>query len=304
MFDEVFGIVPESPYEGPYGMEPLDYGRAAIPVPAANKPENKEAEKKDIIKNPEGTEGPEYPLGGREGPEGGKDPQLDESLDYDDDVSDERTREKLSYRLLEASGDEDLAKSFADAIFSLYREDRGIVFAFDNYLGNGRSKKAIELLDVINDLKSDRRYSGFLNNVEVMRFDPARGMKSVKERVEAGDLVFTFARNTQETRQNLADVEDAPNLMLSYIDEREILTLLDFGEIYYPLFEVVTISLSMYVDRMTLDDIAAIEEGLAIKASRQGRAMVFMILPTIKRFDTRQEMIRYYALKRKMLIAA
>ncbi|MBD3295975.1 MAG: hypothetical protein GF392_01250 [Candidatus Omnitrophica bacterium] len=220
---------------------------------------------------------------------------------------DEILEEEIRYRILEASADEAFARAFADAVFSFYREKRKIVFAFDAYLGGGQSSKALELVEVVNELKADQRYAGFLENIDVMRFDTTRGergLKSLRERIDSGALVFSFAADTSQARRGLESLQNDPDHKLSFINEKEVWQLLATEKVYYPLFEIVTITLSRYIDEMNIEDIKEISEEIALRTKQEGGALVFTILPSIRRFETNSELLRHYAMKKKLLLAA
>ncbi|MFH1877758.1 MAG: hypothetical protein ABH883_03020 [Candidatus Omnitrophota bacterium] len=214
----------------------------------------------------------------------------------------------IRYKLLEASGDKDFAEAFADAVFSFYREKRRIVFAFDVYLGERQGEKGIKLIEMIEDLKSDHRYSEFLGNMEVIRFDTTRrdkkGLKSLQERIDMGALVFSFARDTGQARKNLKDMGNRNNHRLSYINDRKVSEILCTEKVYYPIFEIVTITLARYMDEMPLEEIKNVGEKAAITAEEQGGMLIFTILPSIKHFETNKEQVQYYAAKKQILLAA
>ncbi|MBD3427038.1 MAG: biotin/lipoyl-binding protein, partial [Candidatus Omnitrophica bacterium] len=218
-----------------------------------------------------------------------------------------RAQTEIRYRLLEASGDKAFANAFADAIFSFYREKRKIVFAFDSYLGGGQGTKAIKLLEMVDDLKADNRYAEFLENIEVMRFDTSRGekgLRALREKINSGALVFSFARDTAEARDNMKNMINDPDHKLSFINEEMVSRILSTEKVYYPLFEIVTITLARYIDEMSIDDIQDIGEKIAVRAQVEGGALIFTILTSIKRFETNRELLQHYAMKKKVLLAA
>lgn len=306
-FRQTFGIDPADPYDPAYGIEPLSYGRPAgqggtarenTVTSGSERPLKGRLAQRHAIKETE-----RYPAGQK---------QLKEkkgTVSMPDEAV-ERTKkriEEMRYRLIESSGDKDLARAFADAVFSLYREDRKIVFAFDNYLGGAGGARAVGVLRSIEKLRKDDRYAGFLKNIEIMRFDSSRGERSLgalRSSIDSGDLVFLFARDTKPSRENLKDIENERDVRVSYINEEQVSGLVSAGAVYYPLFEIVTITLARYVDEMTLDEISDIAGEMAVNAREEGRVLIFTILPSIKRFETDREMIRYYAIKRRLLEAA
>jgi hypothetical protein len=303
MFDEVFGIVPESPHEEPYGMEPLGYGGHVVPA-GPQKPEF------SGLKENEGDEvGPAETAPQATNviaPEPVRHAEKDPGSEFEK-LSQKADRAEIRYRLLEASGDAAFANAFADAIFSFYREKRKIVLAFDVYLGGGQGTKALDIFKLIKKLKSDNRYASFLENIEVIRIDPSRGeqgLRSLKENIDSGSLVFTFAKDTVQARESLDGIKNTPNVKLSYINEEDVAEFLVIDRVYYPIFEIVTIAIAKYIDELDVEDIREISEEIAVMASEEGRVMVFRILPSIRRFETNGEMMKFYAMKRDLLVAA
>ena len=210
---------------------------------------------------------------------------------------------EIQCRLLEASGDEALANAFTDAIFSFYREGPEVVLAFDSCLGGGYAKKAIAIFDVIDDLKRDSKYGDFLKKIEVISFDPARESGSLENKIKAGALVFTFARDNDGVIQNIQDISQNARVIQTYIDETQISALLGAENIYYPLFEIVTMSLARHIDQLSIEEIDKISRSVEISAREAGGKVIFTILPPIKRFEY-YELLRFYAHKKKVLISA
>jgi hypothetical protein len=133
-----------------------------------------------------------------------------------------------------------------------------------------------------------------------MPFDPSKGMRSIKEKIGSGALVFTFARNTDEVRGLMRELEEASPIKPSYIDDKEIT-----GRVYYPLFEIVTMALARYFDEDTVADLEKIALDIGIKLEEDDRGVwIFRLLPAIKRFETERELREYFANKRKVLEAA
>jgi multidrug efflux pump subunit AcrA (membrane-fusion protein)/outer membrane protein TolC len=309
-FEDVFGIGPDKTgaHEAPYGMEPLGYAYRGHVFPASYTPDTDGSYSHEYEDGPSPV--PAAPVAGPSNSDGSGTYAADngktESVTYNA-APEEAARAEIRYRLLEASGDEDFARAFADAVFSFYREKRDIVFAFDVSLGGGQGTKALELLTLIQDLKADHRYARFLDNIEMIRFDPSRGekgLRSLRERTDSGALVFSFAKDNAQARKNLSEVKNDPNVKMSFIDEQEVSSFLLTEIVYYPLFEVVTIALARYIDEMTIEDIKEIGREVAIKAREEEGMLIFTLLPSIKRFDTNREILQYYAFKKKLLIAA
>jgi hypothetical protein len=127
-------------------------------------------------------------------------------------------------------------------------------------------------------------------------------MRSLKEKIESGALVFTFARNTDEVRKYMKEMEGISPIKPSYIDDKEIT-----GLVYYPLFEVVTMALARYFDNNTVADLKeiALKIGIKLEEDNNNRDVwIFRLLPAIKRFETEHELREYFANKRKILEAA
>ncbi|MEA1997598.1 MAG: hypothetical protein U9N45_08150, partial [Gemmatimonadota bacterium] len=166
-FNEVLDIDPENPHIEPYGIPPMGYGAPKKQPTTPTVDDADDDENGNWVPEDEKDEDPPAKLPGKA------------SLE----------RSGVHYRLLEASGDEELANAFADGIFSMYREKREIVFAFDRYLGGSQGPKAIRIFEAIDELKKEYPKSGFLQNITQIKFDPSRIGGTLKEKIDSKALV-------------------------------------------------------------------------------------------------------------------
>jgi hypothetical protein len=216
------------------------------------------------------------------------------------------TAEVKRYWMLHDASEYGFAAAIKDAAASSYREKGEIIFAFDQYLGGESGKEAVKFFDaakeIIDEIRMDPKNAGRLRNIKIVPFDPSKGMRSLKEKIESGALVFTFARNTDEVRKYMKEMEGISPIKPSYIDDKEIT-----GLVYYPLFEVVTMALARYFDNNTVADLKeiALKIGIKLEEDNNNRDVwIFRLLPAIKRFETEHELREYFANKRKILEAA
>jgi hypothetical protein len=214
------------------------------------------------------------------------------------------TADVKRYWMLHDASEYGFAAAIKDAAASSYREKGEIIFAFDQYLGGESGREAVKFFDaakeIIDQIRRDPRNAGRIKSVRIMPFDPSKGMRSLKDKIGSGALVFTFARNTDEVRGLMKELEEASPIKPSYIDEKEIT-----GRVYYPLFEIVTMALARYFDKDTVTDLERIAMSIGIKLEEDSRGVwIFRLLPAIKRFDTEKKMREYYAHKREILKAA
>ena len=230
-----------------------------------------------------------------QGPAGAEDSQSGAS--YNDGPPEEwkaPARDAVRYRLLDATDDKGFADAFADAIDSFYREKKKVILAFDSRLGGGYARKARAIFDIIDEL-------GLIGKVEVIDFNPLGELKALKDKIADDRLVFTFTRNTEDVRLAMQDIENSGRIKQTYIDEAQISGLFGIENVYYPLFEIVTIALSKDRDRLSIEEIREIAGKVNMQADGTDSLLIFTILPPTEKIKTEQDLVRKYANKKELL---
>jgi len=187
-----------------------------------------------------------------------------------------------------------VAASFRDKLLSVLTEKK-VVLLFEDGIGKSNSNKILDVVRVIKQLKKDPRYKGFLKNLVIQKASSKKIARTIDKYRGVNTEVFLFARNSE--REVLKNIESRTHA--TYIDEKEY-----DSNCYYPLAEIVTISLSQYIDASTLDNIKGLLEELHIAdSSKPGGPIIFTLLPDAEKFD-RQDLIKKFAALKRALIAA
>ncbi|MFC1570581.1 metallophosphoesterase [Candidatus Omnitrophota bacterium] len=195
---------------------------------------------------------------------------------------------------------ESLAHSFIGKILSIAATKK-VVLSFDDKLAGTYSEKVLDIVLELEKLKKDPRYAGILKNVTVIKAPPKRLELRLKEHMaDEKTMVFMFARKTE--RDVLKGLESKVNTI--YIDESTKKDLLFSKDSYYPLLEVVTITLARVLGSVSDEDIEGILERINIESiNEEGGALVFKLLPKASEVDP-QALIQSYAALKRFLKAA
>jgi|GEM_PF-3752163 len=176
----------------------------------------------------------------------------------------------------------EMARQLCDEILSLLLTKK-VVLAFDD----GLHCKAV--IAVIKALKDDGRFKDLLKNLEIIKAPVARLAPRLEERIRDGAEVFVFAR--QSKRNKLKSVEGRAHA--AYISEGSFSPYS-----YYPLLEIVTITLAGYKDGHVIKEALKIAKALNIKAITKNKgAFRFVLLPSAERYSIRELAERYGRLK-------
>ncbi|MBN2452919.1 MAG: hypothetical protein JXB40_01485 [Candidatus Omnitrophica bacterium] len=174
-----------------------------------------------------------------------------------------------------------------------------VVFAFDSGMGGAYSAKVNAVMETLESLKKDPRYSGLLeNNLIVFSSVPKNLAAKVEEHIKDGSVVFTFARLCE--KEALAAVEG--RVIPSYVDVPG-----SFPEdAYIPVPEIAAIALGRYLnicDPSTMPEYMLNEINIS-KIDPQGDLLIFRLLPKPLLINTEEESVRRYLLLKRFLEAA
>lgn len=185
---------------------------------------------------------------------------------------------------------DEVSRNMVEGILSLSLSKK-VVIAFDDKLGGLQSRTILSVFNELEDLKSDPKFEKILKNLRIVVASPERLASEVREFKEQGCEVFMFARTTE--RQTLAQAENASRA--TYIDEAAF--PLYESDAYYPLAEIVTVSLAQALDPLSLDQLTTALKDMNIKPAVKDGIYIFTLLPPSERFDPQELLQRYARLK-------
>jgi len=191
---------------------------------------------------------------------------------------------------------ESLVKSFVEKVLSLLVTKR-IVLVFDNGL---KDRKAIGIFEMVKYLKTKPVFKRLLKNLHIIVCGPDRIRFKVQEYFgDEKTEIFVFARRTRSA--DVKELEGYRTFHPCYIDDSE------FDETandYYPLLEMVTLTLAEYIDAAALDNMTELVKELGVEImARDGRAIIFKVLPKPGPHDY-HALIQRYARLKELLRAA
>jgi len=192
-----------------------------------------------------------------------------------------------------------------------------VVLAFDKGLGKIYSKKILSngktysktILLVVKELdrlKKKKRFKELLKNVVIIDDEPQNFSSELEKYINDENAeVFMFARQTDSVKKTLKKIEKEVHAV--YIDEipeeKENISSKELP--YYPLPEIVTITLAQFIKSDILDSIpTAILKEMNIESAKEDDGVLFFtVLPKAKRM-TETELIQYYAALKRALKSA
>ncbi len=201
----------------------------------------------------------------------------------------------------------ELAQNLIETIASILITKKRLVLAFHSNIAGLQNKRPQLFLRQLEELKKAEEFSRLLENLVIVSFNSQEDLNKKLEanRISAGDvdhnLVFTFAPNAERT--NLKDLSQAINAV--FIDDGKDLDPLLY---YYPLFEIITITLVKYLHDYTRGDIYNIMKDLKIDPKTlniaeisdemSGAFLIFTLIPKAGRYDMGQRVERYALISR------
>ncbi|MBF0215716.1 MAG: AAA family ATPase [Candidatus Omnitrophica bacterium] len=206
---------------------------------------------------------------------------------------------KMHAKALVAAGDisspEMTAKLIVDKLLSRAMTGK-IALAFDKDLGGQNSTIILSVFEELARLKKTRKFRRILENVEVVIGEPAELAKNIDDLMTRDFEVFMFARETERERF----LKKEEGMRAVYVNESAHPDMA-----YYPLAEIVAISLAQAFDPKTIERIGKAFEKLNISPENINRvtALVFTLIPEAVELD-KQEYIRRYAVLKRYLKAA
>jgi hypothetical protein len=188
--------------------------------------------------------------------------------------------------LRDLESEDQVVQTIVEKILSMALTKK-VVLAFDPRLGGMHSAKIRAVFEVIEELKKDPKFEKFLRtrNVEVLT-----KLNDVTKFAGADNAeVFVFAGDS-------LGIPAAANVHTTIIDEKGFPS-----NAYYPLAEIVAITLANFLDSSTLDRAKAIANKLNIESITEADGhLVFTLLPSAKEHEF-QELVRRYARLKELL---
>lgn len=117
----------------------------------------------------------------------------------------------------------------------------------------------------------------------------------LKDYIKEGAEIFVFARGSERDK-----IETLVGKVHStYINENNFPI-----NAYYPIMEIVTITLAQFMDGQTIKQIPCALDKLNIKSVIENDGtLIFTLLPKAKQYDTR-DLIKQYSILKKLLESA
>ncbi|MFQ5952766.1 MAG: hypothetical protein ACE5JK_05100, partial [Candidatus Omnitrophota bacterium] len=203
---------------------------------------------------------------------------------------------------------EQLATSFVEMVTSKalaveegQQEPRKLVLAFDKNIDN---ESALNLIQELKDLKRNPNYRAILQNLEIV-IEKTEDLPGELDQYAGKDnaTVFVFAPKT--SREKLASLEANKNVNAAYMELEDAFEAYH----YYPLIEVVTMTLARYLtkdpgylNRFTVEELNRMNIATKPEEVEEG-ILIFKLLPRIERYQHDQRLDRY-ALLRQFIEAA
>jgi hypothetical protein len=166
---------------------------------------------------------------------------------------------------------------------------RKTVLAFDNSLGGMNSQKVLDVFQELKKAAGNSTLGKLLERTVVIVSDADKISTEIGPYADNGNNdVFLFVKDDNARKIQTGDVN-------VYVAERNEKDLTFEG--YYPLAEIVIISLASRMRPSIIKDMASLTEGLGISTDAGRRKMIFTILPDMERYDHREAIKRYARLK-------
>ncbi|MBN1526963.1 MAG: HAD hydrolase-like protein [Candidatus Omnitrophica bacterium] len=191
-----------------------------------------------------------------------------------------------------------------------------LVLAFESnvamYQNNSPLKKLLEALE---ELKKHPRYKGMLGNLELV-MAPAEKLPGElnKYKDDRHANVFVFATEDKETRKKLERIEGKVNRV--YIKEKDEKGARFHARAYYPIAEIVVITLAQHFDKLVKEGETARTlniDGKPFELCRvnieslsveEGGAIIMSLVPDAVPYDNEKDLVQRYAAMKPFLEAA
>lgn len=204
-------------------------------------------------------------------------------------ISAEYSRERIMRGL---STDEGTIRLIMESVISMCLTKK-VVLVFDTGVGNIQSQRAIMFFDELARLRKDPAFGRILKNLTVIKSTPDRFYDRLSGHILDKAEIFAFVRSGE--RDAIKDLESVMHAV--YIDTRGFP-----HDAYYPLPEIVAISLVNYIDPGVLKIISDITERFNISSVEEGRnVLIFRLLRSalpvswqsfMKDYGARREVLR------------
>jgi diguanylate cyclase (GGDEF)-like protein len=188
--------------------------------------------------------------------------------------------------------------------------NKKLVLAFDRSMGGAEKAKLFGVFESLKNLKKDPRYAKILKNLIIVTGSPEKLHNKLQRYFgKQNTEIFLFANAAEMER--LEKLSSIANVKSVYVDESQL--PFPFRS-YYPLAEIVTITLIQSIDPFIseTEPITAITMGdgklelkeINIKSiSMDNNTLIFKILPNAKPLET-QKLIKTYAELKYLLKSA
>jgi len=193
--------------------------------------------------------------------------------------------------LRDISEKSELSQNLAELLASISLNKK-TVLAFDDEIARSQGRGA---LSVFEELEKIKKESGLLRNLEIVKAPAGKLPGKLTPYIEEGSQIFTFA-----LLKNKTEISKLPkNIALTYIDETRFP-----DSAYYPLAQIVAITLARHMRSGGINDLVSNRESLAkfnvksIRPDPEDRSiLIFKLLPKARRLETSELMKQYAAIK-------
>ena len=204
-----------------------------------------------------------------------------------EEVTDDFKTEEILIRDL--TSDETIIQNLLELLISSGLGKK-TVLVFDEKLGGVNSQYVLAVFEVLKKLKNKSKLGRLLENLVLITTSTDNFASELEDYLDKDKVdVFVFAREGEAKTFN--DIIDKVKLVS--IDEKDL-----DENAYYPLVEIVIISLVQHFKSGILDKIKLILKALNITARKDNNNLIFTILPPIEEYDWQTSVKRYANLKR------
>jgi lipopolysaccharide/colanic/teichoic acid biosynthesis glycosyltransferase/SAM-dependent methyltransferase len=196
---------------------------------------------------------------------------------------------------------EELSKNMIEAVLSILLSGKKLVLAFDNGIGGLQSSSPLGVFRSLKRLKRDPNFEKLLKNLIIIEAPAEAIDKKIQPYSEENTEVFVYARKSE--KETLQKLEDKTRINLSYINEKGFTT-----DAWYPLTEIVTLTLIKYLNNYNIDELLARIDESSMKleqlniesiAGKEG-FLIFNLLPDAEAYDT-QDLIKENARLKRLV---
>jgi len=199
----------------------------------------------------------------------------------------------------------ELSQNMIEAVLSILLSGKKLVLAFDSGIGGLQSSSPLGVFRSLKALKKDPKFKKLLKNLIIIETTTENMHNKIQAYFgEENTEVLVYARKSEKER--LQKLENKTRINLFYINENGFTT-----DAWYPLTEIVTLTLIKHLNAYNIDELLAVinESNIELKqlniASIKGDKgiIIFDLLPSAKPYSP-QELRRENARLKRLVKSA